>query len=229
MSTAVLHEALETCKRVFNECAFFRQLAADRLSPAAIKYAFGQYGHFRIQLHRWFAACVSLNRDASQPAQRQAILALSNHICTDLRDNHDLLFAEFLQDLGFPAGTLHSKVESHATTAYIASFLDDCRAPTATWHEALAALSGRELSVVVRNQRLLRSHFAPRTLRAPTWITLHAELEVDHFLDLAKPALAQQPPDTTPPAFLRAIERTIRAHAHYLDALLQEHEAEHQP
>ena len=78
MSTTILHEALETCKRSFDECAFFRRLAADQLAPAAIKYVSGQYGHFRIQLHRWFAACISLNRDASEPAQRQAILALSN-------------------------------------------------------------------------------------------------------------------------------------------------------
>jgi hypothetical protein len=166
-----------------------------------------------------------LAKDASQPAQREAILALADHIFTDLRDNHDLLFAECLHHLGFPAGMLHAGAVSPATSAYIESFLDDCRAPTVTWLDAMAALGGRELSVALRNQHLLRSYFAPRGLSGPTWITLHAELEIDHFLDVVRPLLAQQGADTVPLDSVRAaIDRTIRRHVEYLDALLREHE-----
>jgi pyrroloquinoline quinone (PQQ) biosynthesis protein C len=220
----ILQEVLECCERRFDHSVFFRRLALGDVTPAALKYMFGQYGHFRLQLQRWFAACIILIKDASQPAQREAILALADHIFTDLRDGHDLLFAELLHDLGFPVGTLHAEVVSPATAAYIESFLDDCRAPGVTWFEAMAALGGRELSVVVRNQRLLKSYFAPRGLRGPTWITLHAELEIDHFLDLVRPVLMQGADAAPPEAVRLAIERTLGRHVEYLDALLQEHE-----
>jgi thiaminase len=221
----ILHEVLDRCERRFDQSAFFRRLAVGELTPTALKYVFGQYGYFRLQLQRWFAVCIVLIKDASQPAQREAILALADHIFTDLRDGHDVLFGELLHDLGFQAGTLHAEVVSPATAAYIDSFLDDCRAPAVTWLEAMAALGGRELSVVVRNQRLLKSYFSPRGMREPTWITLHAELEIDHFLDLVRPLLLQDGPDALPPeAVWRAIDRTLGRHVEYLDALLLEQE-----
>jgi hypothetical protein len=223
----VLDEALDSCKRSFEQATFFRRLAADQLTSAELKYVFGQYGHFRLQLHRWFAACIVLIRDASQPAQRQTILGLSEHVFTDIRADHDLLFGELLHDLGFPTGTLHASFESPATIAYMQSFLDDCRAPAANWVEAVATLSGRELSVVVRNQRLLECHFARRSLAAPTWLTLHAELEVEHFLDIVVPLLPSPGAGSSvPEAVSTAIARGIRGHAEYLDTLLREHEAE---
>jgi thiaminase len=223
----ILHEALESCERSFDQCAFFRRLASGDLAPAALQYVFGQYGHFRLQLHRWFAVCIILTKDASQPAQREAILALADHIFTDLRDGHDLMFAELLHELGFPAGTLHARSVSPATAAYIESFLDDCRTPTVTWVDAIATLSGRELSVVVRNQRLLKSYFAPRGLCGPSWITLHAELEIDHFLDIVRPVLTQPGAGAgADKALLEAVRTAIDRHAEYLDALLREHEKE---
>jgi hypothetical protein len=221
----ILQEVLECCERRFAHSSFFRRLAVGILTPAALKYVFGQYGHFRLQLQRWFAACIVLTKDASDPAQRQATLALADHISTDLRDGHDALFAELLRDLGFPAGTLHAEVVSPATAAYIDSFLDDCRAPAVTWLEAVTALGGRELSVVVRNQRLLKSYFAPRGQREPVWITLHAELETDHFLSMVSPLLMQQGADAARPGAVRAaIDRTVGRHVEYLDGLLQEQE-----
>jgi len=220
----ILREALECCARRFDQSVFFRRLALGDVTPPALKYLFGQYGHFRLQLQCWFAACIVLIKDASEPVQREAVLALADHIFTDLRDGHDVLFAELLHDLGFPVGTLHAEVVSPATASYIESFLDDCHAPTVTWLQAMAALGGRELSVVVRNQRLLKSYFAPRGLRGPTWITLHAELEIDHFLDLLRPVLMQGADAAPPEAVRLAIDRTLGRHVEYLDALLQEHE-----
>ena len=219
----VLDEALERCERRFDHAVFFGRLAGGTLTPAALRYVFGQYGHFRLQLHRWFAACIVLAGDASQPAQRQAILALSDHIFTDLRDGHDLLFAELLHGLGHPAGTLRVGAASPTTTEYIESFLHDCRTPTATWFEAIAALCGRELSVALRNQRLLKGYFDPRGLPRPTWIALHAELEIEHFLDAVRPLLTDQSADATS-AVLSSIDRGVTCHATFLDALLHEHE-----
>jgi hypothetical protein len=114
---------------------------------------------------------------------------------------------------------------SPATTTYIESFLIDSRAPTATWVDAIAALSGRELSVVVRNQRLLKSYFAQRGLHAPIWLTLHADLEIDHFLHIVKPVFTYRGAGASE-ALLVAIRTAIAGHAEYLDALLREHENE---
>ena len=224
----ILGALREQCERRFDRSAFFNQLAAGAVSAEALRYVFGQYGHFRIQLHGWFAVCIFLAKDASQPAQRQSIMALADHIFTDLRDDHDVLFAECLQHFGLPSGTLYVGSPSPATQAYIESFvesfLNDRRAPPTAWLEAIAALTGRELSVALRNQRLIRSYFAPRGQAAPIWISLHAELEVNHALDALRPILSDWAPGTAAPEVLRAVAgRAFGHHADYLDALLEEH------
>jgi len=213
----------EHCERRFDQSVFFQRLAAGALTGDALGYVFGQYGHFRIQLHRWFAVCILLAKDASQPAQRQSIMALADHVFTDLRDDHDLLFAEYLQSFGLPPGTLHAGSPSPATETYVASFLDDSGAPATTWLEATAALAGRELSVALRNQRIIRSYFAPRGQTPPLWITLHAELEVDHFVDALRPVLAEHAPGTSALDRVHiAVRGAFNRHAEYLDALLEE-------
>jgi thiaminase len=223
---ALLDDQREQCVRRFDESVFFQRLAAGVVTGEALGYIFGQYGHFRIQLHRWFAFCILLAKDASQPAQRQSIMALADHVFTDLRDDHDVLFAECLECFGLPAGTLYAGSPSPATRTYIESFMDDTRASAATWLEATAALAGRELSVALRNQRLIRSYFAPRDQTAPIWIGLHAELEVDHFLDALRPVLAERALGTASLAALHlAVGGAFGRHAEYLDALLDEYEA----
>jgi hypothetical protein len=149
-------------------------------------------------------------------------MSLAEHVFTDLRDDHDALFAECLQNFGSPRGLLYVGLPSPATLRYTEQFLEECRAPTATWLDAIATLAGRELSVAVRNQRLVQGYFAPRREPTPTWIGLHAELEVDHCLDALRPVVAQPAGSSTTlePAMARAFAR----HADYLDALLDEHE-----
>jgi len=222
---AELLQGLRTqCERRFDQSRFFTQVASGAITKAALAYVFGQYGHFRLRLHSWFAACMLLVRDASQPAQRWAVMSLANHVFTDLRDDHDALFAECLQSFGSPRGVLHVGVPSLATQRYTEHFLEECRAPCTTWLEATATLAGRELSVAVRNQRLMRGYFTPRDEQAPTWIALHAELEVEHCLDALRPVIAQRAGSSTTlgPAMARAFAR----HAEYLDALLDEHDGE---
>lgn len=210
------------CERRFDQSRFFKQVASGPITTAALGYVWGQYGHFRLQLHRWFAACMLLAQDASQPAQRWAVMSLADHVYTDLRDDHDALFAKCLQSFGFPRGVLHVGLPSPATRRYTEQFLDECRAPTATWLDATATLAGRELSVAVRNQRLVHGYFAPRDEPAPTWIALHAELEVDHCLDALRPVIAQNAGSST--TFEPAMDRAFSRHADYLDALLEEYE-----
>jgi hypothetical protein len=220
----IIGDLREQCERRFDQSVFFEHLAAGAVTGEALAYIFGQYGHFRIQLHRWFAVCMLLAKDASQPAQRQSIMALADHIFTDLRDDHDVLFAECLQCFGLPTGILYAGSPSPATQTYIESFMDDSRAPATTWREATAALAGRELSVALRNQRLIRSYFTPRGQAAPIWITLHSELEVDHSLDALRPILAERAPGAASlEAVHFAVGRAFGRHAEYLDTLLEEY------
>jgi hypothetical protein len=219
-------DAIARCERAFDASLFFQRLAAGELTPAQLRYVFGQYGHFRLQLHSWFGLCISKASNCAEPAQRRSILALADHIFADLRDDHDGMFGEFLHQLGFPAGALHAEHASAATRAYVRSFFDDCGAPSCTFFDAIAALGGRELSVSLRNRRLLRSYFGPRGLAEPTWIRLHAELEIEHFLDVVEPIVARAGSDSPQLRAAReGIERAFEQHARYLDALMLEHAA----
>jgi thiaminase len=219
-------DAIERCERAFDARLFFQRLTRGELTPEQLRYVFGQYGHFRLQLPSWFGLCISKATNCAEPAQRRAILALSDHIFTDLRDDHDQMFREFLHQLGSPAGTLHAEHASAATRAYVRSFFDDCDAPSCTFFDAIAALGGRELSVSLRNRRLLKAYFAPRGLPEPTWVRLHAELEVEHFVDVLEPIVARHGSDAPELRAARdGIERAFERHAQYLDALLLEHAA----
>jgi thiaminase len=219
-------DAIARCERAFDASPFFQRLGTGELTPEQLRYVFGQYGHFRLQLHRWFGLCISKASNSAEPAERQAILALADHIFTDLRDDHDQMFREYLHQLGFPSWTLHGEPVSEATRAYVGSFFDDCGASSCSFFEAIAALGGRELSVALRNRRLLELYFGPRGLNAPAWISLHAELEVEHFVDVIEPFVAR---DGNGSAQLRAargaIGRAVGRHVGYLDALLREHAA----
>ena len=221
-----VNDVMARCERAFDASLFFQRLATGELTPAQLRHVFGQYGHFRLQLHCWFGLCISKASNGAEPAQRQAILALSDHIFTDLRDDHDQMFREFLHQLGFPPGTLHAERASVATRAYVRSFFEDCGAQSCTFFDAIAALGGRELSVSLRNRRLLVSYFAPRGLPEPTWIRLHAELEAEHFLDAVEPIVARHGSDSPQLRAARgAIERAFERHVQYLDALMLEHAA----
>jgi thiaminase len=219
-------DAIADCERAFDARLFFQRLATGELTPEQLRYVFEQYGHFRLQLPSWFGLCISKATNCAEPAQRQAILALADHIFTDLRDDHDQMFREFLHQLGSPAGTLHAEHASAATRAYVRSFFDDYGAPSCTLFDAIAALGGRELSVSLRNRRLLKAYFAPRELPEPTWIRLHAELEVEHFFDVVEPIVVRHASDSPQLRAARdGIERAFERHAQYLDALLLEHAA----
>jgi thiaminase len=219
-------DAVARCERAFDASPFFQRLATRELTPAQLRYVFGQYGHFRLQLHRWFGLCISKASDSSEPAQRRAIVALADHIFTDLRDDHDQMFREFLHQLGFPVRTLHSEHVSVATRAYVGSFFDDYGSSSCTFFEAIAALGGRELSVALRNRRLLELYFAPRGLTEPTWVSLHAELEIEHFIDVVEPFVTPQDSGSSQLRAARgAIDRAVERHIEYLDALLREHDA----
>jgi len=215
--------AISFCHEIFDASPFFRALAAGELEPAMMRYAFAEYGHFRIQLHRWFALVMMKAPNAADPGQRAAIMALADHTFVDLRDNHDLLYQDMLEQLGAGPGRLHSNQASAATQTYVGSFFEDFASPERGFFPALAALSGRELCVSLRNGRLLESYFASRALLLPTWLTLHAELELDHFRDAVRPVIAEYSGRSLQLREVEAaIERAITRHVQYFDALLDE-------
>ena len=195
-----------------------------------MQYAFLQYRFFREQLHRWFGLCIVKAASSSDANQRDAVMALGSHVFTDLRDGHDVMFAEFLGDLGLAAVDVGASRPSSSTVTYAQSFFDDFGYGTSNFYQALAALSGREVCVAVRNRRILREYFDARSMKRPTWITLHAELEMDHFRDAFRPALAPCAGDLEALAQLtNAVEAGIERHVQYFDGMLAEYEAVRPP
>ena len=64
-------------------------------------------------------------------------------------------------------------------------------------------------------------------MKRPTWIALHAELEMDHFLDAIRPALMHWGANVGAIGDLtRAIEGAIDRHVQYFEAMLSEYQAE---
>src|SRR5262249_27300333 len=114
---------------------------------------------------------------------------------------------------------------SPATCQYIQSFFDDFGLDTSGFFAALTALGGRELCVSLRNRRLIDQYFAPRGLAPPTWIALHAELELDHFHDAIRPVLGAPAGGdaTTFAAAYAAVERAVGSHVRLFDDLLGEY------
>ncbi|MCP2730850.1 hypothetical protein [Limnofasciculus baicalensis] len=79
----------------------------------------------------------------------------------------------------------------------------------------------------VRNQRLLKYFFDVRNLKRPIWLELHAELEVDHFLDAIKPALIHYAGDSTKTVdLIQAVKHSIDRHIGYFDQMLHEYESQ---
>lgn len=135
------------------------------------------------------------------------------------------MYVEFMHDLGLSDAEIALAQRSAATSAYERSFFDDFGYGTDNFYEALAALSGRELCVSVRNARLLQFYFDARNLQHPTWLSLHAELEVNHFQDSIRPVLMRYEGDATKlTSVIQAVERGIDRHVQYFEDLLHEYE-----
>jgi thiaminase len=216
----------EYCEAACDASRFFRLLAEQSLPPSLMQYTFLQYRFYRDQLHRWFGRCVVKAETCADRDQRAAVMSLAEHLFVDLRDGHDFMYREFLGDLGVTDDEVEQSTPSSATRSYSASFLNDHGPDVSGLYEALAALSGREMCVAVRNGRLIQHYFAPRGLRAPTWIELHATLEVEHFHAGLQPAVSCLHADPAALAtLLSAVERSIRRHTQYFDDLLEEWEA----
>lgn len=217
--------AIAHCGLALDRSPFFDILRRGKMPAALMQYAFLQYRFFREQLHRWFGLCIVKAASSSEASQRDAIMALGGHVFSDLRDGHDLMFAELLQQLGLTDVEIATSRPSPSTIAYSQSFFDTFGFGTSNFHEALATLSGRELCVAVRNERILRDYFDVHEMRRPTWLALHAELELDHFRDAIRPALARYAADPAATVLLTsAIEVGIDRHVLYFDDLLREHQ-----
>lgn len=148
--SAAASVAIAYGERALDRSEFFAALSRGEISPGTMAYVFGQYGFFRLQLHTWFAVCLLKANNAADPTQRSTIMALADHIFTDLQDNHDGMFGDLLTQLGFDTGSLHGEEPSAATLAYMRSFADDYSGDECDLFTAVAALSGRELVVALR-------------------------------------------------------------------------------
>jgi hypothetical protein len=214
------------CERAFDGSPFFRALAAGAVEPALMRHVFVQYRSFRDQLHRWFALCIMKAPSCRDPSHKAAVMALADHIFTDVRDGHDEMYDSFLRALGVDGPEATRARPGGAADRYTRSFLDDFGPDAQDLFVALAALGGRELCVSLRNQRLITQYFVPRGIEPPVWIALHAHLELDHFRDAIRPVLLGRSGGASLPADLeRAVERAVDQHVRLFDDLLREHQA----
>jgi thiaminase len=214
------------CQQALDRSRFFCLLKAGAIAPPMMQYAFLQYHHWRNRLHQWFGLCIVKAGSCTDPDHKSAIMSLADHIFTDLQDGHNEMYVEFLHELGLSDTEIMAAQRSAATTSYERSFFDEFGYGTDNFYEALAALSGRELCVSVRNGRLLQSYFDARGMKHPTWLSLHAQLEVNHFLDSLRPVLTRYDGDWAKlTSVIQAVERGIDRHVKYFEDLLHEYES----
>jgi thiaminase len=215
------------CNEVLDRSRFFSLLKNGEIPPSMMQYAFLQYHFWRDRLHQWFGLCIVKAGSCTDPDQKRAIMSLADHTFTDLQDGHSEMYIEFLHELGLQDAEIKTSCRSAATVSYERSFFDDFGYETGNFYEALSALSGRELCVSVRNERILKHYFEARSMKFPTWLSLHAELEVDHFHDSIRPPLTRYAGDVAKIAdLMKAIERGIDRHVQYFEDMLCKYEVE---
>lgn len=223
---AISTTAIAYCHEALDRSRFFTLLKNGEKALPVIQYAFLQYRFWRDRLHQWFGLCIIKASSCSDPDQKAALMSLADHIFTDLRDNHTELYLEFLYALQLSLEEIQTSHRSPATVAYERFFFHAHGYGPDNFYEALVALSGRELCVSVRNHRILQDFFDAQELKHPPWLALHAELEMDHFQDALRPALAHYayalPKANT---LLETIQRSINRHVQYFDEMLCEYEA----
>lgn len=223
---AISSRTIAYCHEVLDRSRFFCLPKAGDMTPALMQYVFLQYHFWRDRLHQWFGLCIVKAGSCTDPDQKSAIMSLADHTFTDLQDGHSEMYVEFLHELGLSDTEIAASRRSMATTSYERSFFDEFGYGTDNFYEALAALSGRELCVSIRNARLLESYFDARGMKHPTWLSLHAELEVNHFLDSIRPVLTRYEGDSTKlSSVIKAVECGIDRHVQYFEELLHEYES----
>ena len=221
---SITAQTIAYCETALDRSRFFSQLKAGHVTPSLMQYVFLQYHHLRDRLHQWFGLCIVKAGSCTDPDQKSALLSLSDHIFTDLQDGHNEMFIACLYALGLSDDDIAISQRSKATASYERSFFDDFGDGMDNFYEALAALSGRELCVSIRNARILQSYFDVRSIQHPIWLSLHAELELNHFQDSIRPVLVHHNDFLQLNCVVKAIEKGIDRHVQYFDDLLQEYE-----
>lgn len=224
---AITDKAITYCQTALDCSRFFGLLRTGSVSPTMMQYVFLQYRHWRDRLHQWFGLCIVKAGSCTDPDQEAAILSLADHIFTDLQDGHNAMYIEFLHELGLRDDEIANAQRSRATASYELSFFEEFGYETDNFYEALAALSGRELCVSIRNCHILQHYFDKRGMKHPTWLSLHATVEADHFQDAIRPVLTRYTEDSGKlMSVITAVERGIDRHLQYFEELLQEYEAQ---
>ena len=222
----VSEKIIHYCQQALDDTTFFRTLQDGNISEELMQYTFLQYQLWRDRLHQWFGLCIVKADSCTDPDQKDALMALADHIFTDLKDDHSEMYVDFLHDIGVTDDDIMATHRSNATIIYEQSFFEDFGREANHFYEALAALAGRELCVAIRNQRILTQYFDALGLKRPVWLTLHAELELEHFHDAIRPVLMHYNEDSEPMTnLIQSIQQGIDRHVQYFESLLHEYES----
>jgi hypothetical protein len=218
---AITREVLGYCDRALTGSSFFSGLANGTVSCEEAAYAFGQFYHWRNQFHTWFGYAIARSGDCSSMVRKKALASLAEHILIEMRDNHDVLYLDFLEEFGLPnAGEAKAR---HATQAYGASFTQRFGNHDDPLFHMVAAISARELLASRRNEFVINRYFEQNGIVPHLWWELHRELEAEHFqteMETVLEACFESGSDFD--TYRREMVASIEAHIEYWDNLLAE-------
>jgi hypothetical protein len=194
---------------------FFSALSAHNLTLGHVRDVMSQYYLWRNAFHRWFGVCIAKSPPFGTTFDTPYVLAeLAEHIQQEITGDHLGMCQRFLSAIGV---TLDVTIEPiPVTVRYIDSYAARFLNGESSFEEALAALAGRELVAVHRNQlisRVLSDQFRvdPRDLE---FFHLHEDLEEEHFKGLWNAVLKSHNDATR---LTDSAKRAISEHIHFWD------------
>jgi hypothetical protein len=218
---AITEEVLACCDRALRRSSFFSGLADGSVSYREVAYAFGQFYHWRNQFHTWFGYAIARSGDCSSTARKKALASLAEHILIEMRDNHDVLYLDFLEEFGLV--NAEGAEVSRATQEYSASFIQRFTGYDDPLFLMVAAISARELLASRRNEFVINKYFENKGIVPHLWWELHRELESEHFqaeLETVLAACSEAGADFD--TYRHEMTASIQAHIAYWDNLLTE-------
>jgi hypothetical protein len=219
----ITQSILEYCGLVLANSKFFSELRQNNVSEEVRRYVFAQFRLWRDQFHTWFGLCIMKSGSIEDEDVKEVILGLAEHIAIEMRESHEQMYRRFLKDMGLTDDAIDSTVKSEATRWYINSFRHEFGDGPDNFFEAVSAISGRELLASLRNSFIIEHFLTPRGIAPFEWLTVHEELELEHFRTAIRPIIqrcAHQ--QARLDHVVKVMKEEIERHVRYWDLLFEE-------
>lgn len=208
---------------------FHTDLSNLKIDIKDVQKIYTQFYKWRNEFHTWFGLLIAKSgsiamQESCVQAKKDVLEAFSAHIVAEMRDDHDTLYIEFLQNLGMNIEDIASTKKTQLTQDYIDSFLNrHFDQQKDDFLEMCARIAGREMSSCVRNTFVINNYFKKINLKEQTWWDAHERLELVHFIEEIKPLIVlfdDQNIDLG--VLIKFMKAEIDLHIAYWDELYQE-------